>query len=86
MAANQQSDRCWLCDAALWLFPIWTWVVVCATSVFMLALLRPDAIGGCLALMGVLLVVIGICVHMLMEERTRERELSVLAAKSKAPK
>jgi hypothetical protein len=73
MPAAQDVNRCWICDHALWLFPVWTWIVVCVTSVFMLALLRPEAIGGWLLLMGALLVVIGICVGVLLEERTRDR-------------
>ncbi len=55
--------------------------VVCVTSVFMLALLRPEAIGWWLVLMGSLLAVIGICVAMLLDERTRDRGLAAAAVK-----
>lgn len=85
MPADEETGRCWICDAALWVLPIWTWAVVCLTSVFMLAFLRPDAIGGCLMLMGSLLVVIGVCVGTLIEERTRDRSLAQLTAKNGRP-
>jgi hypothetical protein len=80
MPATPELNRCWICTHALWLLPVWTWTVVCVTSVFMLALLRPEAIGWWLVLMGSLLAVIGICVAMLVDERTRDRGLAAAAA------
>lgn len=84
MPERQDPKRCWICDHALWLFPIWTWLVVCVTSVFMLAMLRPEAIGGWLVLMGSLLVAIGIAVGMLLHER-RDRSLARAALEKIVP-
>lgn len=84
MPESQKKNHCWICEHAIWLFPIWTWFVVCVTSVFMLAMLRPDAIGGWLVLMGSLLVAIGIAVGMLVDER-RDRSVAKAALKKIVP-
>ena len=73
MQQSQGKDRCWLCDNAIWFIPLWTWIVVLATGLFMLGLLRPDAITGWLSLMGVMMLLVAICIAVMIDENGRDR-------------
>lgn len=75
MPPHQDAQRCWLCDNAIWLFPIWTWSVACITGLLTVSLLRPPDMVAWLCLMGLLLLPISACIAVFMTERSHDRGL-----------
>ena len=74
MPHGRGEKRCWLCDNAIWFIPLWTWMAVLATGLFMLGFLRPDAITGWLVMMGAMMALVAVCIGVMMGENTRDRE------------
>jgi len=74
MSKIRDTSRCWLCDNAIWLFPIWTWSVVSITGLLTVDVLRPPSMVAWLALMGLLLIPISGCIAVFMTERSLDRD------------
>jgi hypothetical protein len=85
MPQSHHTSRCWLCDHATWFFPVWTWIVVLLTGSFMLGLLRPEVMTGWLSLMGLVLILLGFCIAVLIEENHRDRARAATANSATPP-
>jgi hypothetical protein len=73
MSVRQNTSRCWLCDNAIWLLPIWTWLVACVTGLLIIGLVRPPDMTAWLSLMGLLVLPIAACVAVFVAEEGHDR-------------
>jgi hypothetical protein len=85
MPQSQGKKRCWLCDNAIWFIPLWTWMIVLATGLFMLGLLRPDAITGWISLMGVMMLLLAVCIGVMIDENGRDQARDALKVSAVLP-
>jgi hypothetical protein len=77
MSPSQDTNRCWLCDNAIWLFPIWTWSVACITGLLIIGLVRPPSMTAWLSLMALLVFPIAACVAVFIAEQEHDRSRDV---------